>query len=127
LDFSAPANVPLTIGTYLGATRYPFNGPPFQDPGVPGLNFTLNSRGDNTLTGFFTVLEIQYGTGNSLTSFAGDFTQYDEGHMDWWNVGNIRYKSSLPIPEPSTLSLFAMASFGILFWRQRRKWTGPRA
>jgi len=100
LNFAAPHNVPLTIGTYLDATRYPF-----QAPNSPGLSFSMNGRGDNTLTGFFTVLEIAYGPGNSITSFAADFTQYDEGQMNWWNQGSIRFNSSLPIPEPAVPSL----------------------
>jgi len=116
LDFAAPHNVPLTIGTYLDATRYPFQG-----PNSPGLSFSMNGRGDNTLTGFFTVLEIEYGPGNSITSFAADFTQYDEGQMDWWNQGSIRFNSSLPIPEPAVPSLLIVGctfSLGKLFTRR---------
>ena len=35
LDFAAPNHLPLTVGTYTGATRFPF-----QAPGEPGLDFS---------------------------------------------------------------------------------------
>jgi hypothetical protein len=100
LDFNAPNRVPLAVGTYLNAIRYPS-----YPPSLPGLNFSYDGRGDNTLTGYFDILEIQYGSGNSIVSFAADFVQYDEGNMDWWNQGSIRFNSSLPIPEPAVPSL----------------------
>jgi hypothetical protein len=114
LDFAAPNNVPLTPGTYLGAARFPF-----QNPGQPGLSFTGDGRGDNILTGYFNVLEVQYGSGNSIISFAADFVQYDEGNMDWWNQGSIRFNSSLPIPEPRTLSLLCFAAMAALIRYKR--------
>jgi hypothetical protein len=111
-----PAETITKIRLSLGATRWPF-----QYPSAPGLDFSGDGRGDNTLTGYFNVLEIQYGSGNSIVSFAADFVQYDEGHMDWWNQGSIRFNSSLPIPEPSTLALISFCGLGVGVVAYRRR------
>ena len=79
LDFAAPNGAPLTPGTYLNATRHPF-----QATTVPGLSVSGDGRGCNTLTGSFQVLQAVYGPANTLVAFA-----YDEqgrltllGHVD---------------------------------------------
>lgn len=92
LDFAAPSNQPLTVGTYTDATRYPFQ----QAPSA-GLSFSANGAGNNTLTGSFTVLEASYGEDGSLLSFAADFLQYDEGQVNGWNKGAIRFNSAIPV------------------------------
>lgn len=100
IDFVAPNDAPLAVGTYLNATRFPF-----QAPSSPGLAFIGNGRGNNTLTGSFSVLEASYAQDGAVLSFAADFLQYDEGIQSWWNIGAIRYNSSVAIaavPEPST-------------------------
>jgi hypothetical protein len=111
LDFAAPNNAPLTPGTYVGATRFPF-----QEPGVPGLNFTAHWRGNNALTGHFTVLEARYSAAGDVLSFAADFIQYDEGFSNWWNVGSIRFNSDAPvstIPEPG-VGLLVLTGLALL-------------
>jgi len=80
------------VGYYPGATRWPFNG------AGAGLDFTAPGRGDNTLTGWFNVLQADYQTNGQVASFAVDFVQYDEGNLTWWNRGSIRYNSSVPVP-----------------------------
>ena len=55
-DFVAPAGYALTPSRYPGATRYPF-----QELGEPGLDVSGDGRGCNTLTGFFTVLDLAPG------------------------------------------------------------------
>lgn len=88
----------MTVGSYTGAVRYPFN-----EPGTPGLSFSGNGRGNNALTGSFQVLETTVADDGSLLSFAADFAQYDEGWQNGWNKGAIRFNSDLPIvltPEP---------------------------
>jgi len=109
IDFAAPYNVPLQLGHYADATRFPF-----QDPPYPGLNFSGNGRGNNTLLGYFDVYETLYGVHDEVLSFAADFVQYDEGFEDAWNRGSIRYNSSIPIPEPSTLLLISFGLVGLL-------------
>ncbi len=122
LYFAVPKGQPLHVGTYLNATRWPF-----ETSTDPGLSFVGDGRGDNRLTGFFTILEIGFVSGQ-LSSFAADFTQFDENLTIWWNRGSIRYNSTIPLdvaatPEPSTLALFAC---GLLvsssaWWRCRRR------
>lgn len=105
IDFAAPSNAALTTGTYLGAARFPF-----QSGTQPGLSFDGQGRGDNTLSGSFTVLEIEYGAGNTIVSFAADFIQYDECDISSWNIGSIRYNTTVPLttpPPPSITSVNA--------------------
>lgn len=106
LDFAAPFNQTLQTGHYSNATRFPF-----QQFDTPGLTFSGNGRGDNQLSGFFDVLEISYGAGGDVLSFAANFTQFDENITDWWNRGSVRFNSNialLAVPEPHSLALFAM-------------------
>ena len=102
-----------TVGTYLGATRWPFNG------GDPGLSFSGNGRGNNTLTGHFTVKESVLDASGNVLAFAADFTQYDEGNLNWWNTGSIYWHSS--IPEPSSAVTLAVAGGSMLLRRRRRR------
>lgn len=74
LDFAAPNNQLLTVGTYTGAVRFPF-----QSPSQPGLDVAGDGRGCNTLTGSFQVLEVSYGAGSSIDSFDAVFIQNCEG------------------------------------------------
>ncbi|HET9181738.1 MAG TPA: putative Ig domain-containing protein [Candidatus Angelobacter sp.] len=74
LEFAASFNQPLTVGTYTGATRFPF-----QANGVPGLAISGDGAGCNTLTGSFTVLEISYGDGSTINSFDATFEQHCDG------------------------------------------------
>jgi hypothetical protein len=91
-DFSAPSNAPLAVGTYEQATRYPFN-----LDNEPGLSFSGDGRGCNTLTGRFEVREITYGTGGAISSFAVDFEQHCSG-VGPALYGSIRFNSDVPVP-----------------------------
>lgn len=109
VDFSAPFDSLLTVGFYDHATRWPF-----QDPENPGLAFGGNGRGNNTLTGYFEVLEAVYADDGSVLRFAANFTQFDEGIEEWWNRGAVRFNSEIPlivaqVPEPATGLLLAAA------------------
>jgi hypothetical protein len=74
LDFAAPNQAQLVPGTYLNATRWPF-----QAPGVPGLDVSGEGRGANTLTGQFTVTQAVYDASGNIVSFAASFVQYADG------------------------------------------------
>lgn len=74
LDFAAPSGQALAVGSYTGATRYPFN-----DPSQPGLSIFGDGRGCNTLTGSFIVLQVSYGADSTLSSFDATFEQHCEG------------------------------------------------
>ncbi len=103
LHFAAPGDALLTVGTYLNATRWPF-----QDATSPGLSF-YGGHGVNTLTGQFTVLEVQYHpVGAAVWSFAADFVQYEDGNLNTWERGSIRYNSLVPIPEPQLIALLGV-------------------
>ena len=74
LDLAAPQDQQLVPGTYLNATRYPF-----QAPTVPGLNFSGDGRGCNMLSGQFTITQAVYGADGSVQRFLATFEQHCEG------------------------------------------------
>jgi hypothetical protein len=74
LDLAAPQGQRLTPGTYVNATRYPF-----QAPTVPGLSFYGDGRGCNTLSGTFTITDAAYGIDGSVQRFSATFEQHCEG------------------------------------------------
>jgi len=74
LDFAAPSGQSLAPGTYLNATRYPF-----QAPTVPGLNFSGDGRGCNNSNGQFTVTDFAYSPDGTLQRLTATFEQHCEG------------------------------------------------
>jgi len=92
LDFAAPNNQPLALGTYQGATRFPF-----QAPTAPGLSVYGDGRGCNTSTGSFTIRELSVDPVSSkVASFAADFEQHCEGGAPAL-FGSIRINSDVPL------------------------------
>jgi len=89
LNFAAPNGVPLTVGVYEGATRYPF-----EASNVPGLSVYGDGRGCNTLTGSFEVKEIHYGANNVIESFWASFEQHCEGGVPALR-GDISFNANL--------------------------------
>lgn len=100
LDFAAANGVPLTVGTYAGAVRFPFQG-----ANQPGLSVYGDGRGCNTLTGTFQVLEATYGPANDVLSFDAIFEQHCEGSAPALR-GEIRYNASstVTLSAPSNLT-----------------------
>ncbi|HAJ59367.1 MAG TPA: hypothetical protein DCP31_08920 [Cyanobacteria bacterium UBA8543] len=74
LDLAPPGGTALAPGTYEAATRFPF-----QAPSEPGLSFSGNGRGCNTLTGRFNVQNIAYDSYGEPARFQADFEQHCEG------------------------------------------------
>jgi outer membrane protein assembly factor BamB len=81
----------LAAGTYLNAARYPFNN------SANGLSVSGNGRGCNTLTGQFTVKEIEF-SGSTVVKAAIDFEQHCEGATPAL-FGNIRFNSTIDDPD----------------------------
>jgi len=99
-DFAAPNNQLLTVGSYPGATRFPF-----QSPSQPGLSVSGDGRGCNTLTGTFQVLEVSYGSGTTINSFDAIFEQHCEGTTPALR-GEIRFNAhpAVTVTAPSQLN-----------------------
>ncbi|MFF4014038.1 hypothetical protein [Streptomyces sp. NPDC001843] len=74
LDLAAPSGKALAPGTYTGATRHPFNG-----PNEPGLDLSGNGRGCNTLTGEFTISDVEFGPQGYVKKLDATFEQHCEG------------------------------------------------
>ncbi len=92
LDFEAIEGQELVPGTYLNATRYPFN-----PTNVNGLSVSGDGRGCNQLSGQFTVLEAVYNSSDgSVQSFAADFEQHCENAIPAL-FGQVRFNSNVPL------------------------------
>ena len=75
LDLAAPGKTQIKPGVYEQTARFPF-----QPADKPGLNFSGNGRGCNTLTGKFKVSEVSYDPNGTLTSLSATFEQHCEGN-----------------------------------------------
>ncbi|MEU1086640.1 hypothetical protein ABZ401_07345 [Streptomyces sp. NPDC005892] len=76
LNLAAPSGTTLAPGTYTGATR-----DPFQDPSDPGLSLYGNGRGCNTLTGTFTIEDVEFGPLGYVKTLDATFEQHCEGDV----------------------------------------------
>jgi hypothetical protein len=74
LEFAAPQSQGLKVGTYQGAARWPF-----QPATSPGLSFSGNGRGCNTLTGRFVIHDIAIDHEGKLHRLHATFRQHCEG------------------------------------------------
>lgn len=107
-DFAAPFGNRLVVGTYLNATRFPFQG-----ANVPGLSFYGNGRGCNMLTGRFDVLEAVYDVvTNVIQKFAVDFEQHCEGGTPAL-FGQLRFDSDVPLRHGEDVLINFGPSYGV--------------
>jgi hypothetical protein len=74
LTLAAPRGHVLSPGTYTGATRAAFRG-----PAEPGIDFSGDGRGCNTITGSFTVQSAVYGPHGYVQEFDATYEQHCEG------------------------------------------------
>src|SRR4029079_15317633 len=109
LELDSPGTAPLAVGLYTNATRYPFNG------SGAGMWLSGNHRGDNVISGYFNILQAEFGAGSTVNRFAVDFRQYDEGNLNNWVDGQFRFNAT---PEPGVGVLIAMMGASLL--RRRR-------
>jgi len=110
----------LTPGFYSDADRAPF-----ARPGHPGLDWGLDGRGCNTLTGNFTILGAQFdyaGATPSLLSFGATFEQHCENAAPaLFGTFYYNFDPDTAVPEPSTLSLLVLGCCGVLGRARRMK------
>ena len=99
LTVSAPDNAPLLPGAYEGAQRAPF-----KTAGHPGLDFSGDGRGCNTLTGRFDVLEIVRDATGAITQLAVNWEQHCEGAAPAL-LGQLRYNSDVPVIRRARINL----------------------
>lgn len=109
LDFAAPDSATLAAGTYNNAQLWPSQG-----AGTPGMAFTAPGLVPLSIVGYFNVLNIQWGPGNTVQAFDADFLQYDNGLSSQWNQGSIRFNAINPVPEPGVAVLAAAGLLALL-------------
>lgn len=108
LELASANNAALAPGAYESAARAAFRG------SSPGLEFTGNGRGCNTLTGRFVIREITVNGIGVVQSLAADFEQHCEGGTPaLW--GEVRINSAIPLtinkpPGTTTPDAFAFAA-----------------
>ena len=108
----------LSVGTYTGATRYPFNG------SGPGLSVAGNGRGCNTVTGSFTIKQIGFSrVDGSLERLLVDFVQYCDGSTAALR-GSIAYRASADVTLPARVSAVTATP---VVGGVRLAWTNPTA
>lgn len=73
-DSATPSGHTYHVGTFKNAQRYPF-----QSATAPGLSLYGDGRGCNTLTGQFTVYQIEFDTAGNPKTADITFTQHCEG------------------------------------------------
>jgi len=105
LSLAARGNQPLATGAYEMAARSSFRGT------SAGLDFSGQGRGCNTVQGRFSVLEVAYDSGGSVTKLAVNFEEHCEGLAPAL-YGELRVNSSIPLtlqkpPQSTTPDAFA--------------------
>lgn len=91
MSMAAPAEAQITVGTYEGAARYPF-----QDFDEPGFSFTGNGRGCNTSISNFDIYTVEYDQDGIVTALAASFEQFC-GNSSFPLRGEIVFNTVLPI------------------------------
>jgi hypothetical protein len=93
LEFAAPGDVPLAVGSFPDAVSRTDNGPL-----QAGLDARRGGAWCEELTGAFEVLEVAYGAGGAVDSFAADFVQYCQFSSKKLS-GSIRFNANDALPD----------------------------
>ncbi|MDB6132013.1 MAG: hypothetical protein JWM59_256 [Verrucomicrobiales bacterium] len=121
IHLQAPLGQLLGTGTYTSVTF-----PMYVNHDQAGLAFWIDDRSPVAPLGQFTVLEAVYDNSGNTVSFAADFIQYDMLDTTQWNIGSVRWRSSVPLtipePQPAVLALLAL---GVCHRRGRRSFQFP--
>jgi hypothetical protein len=88
LLFEMPNHTTFLPGTYLGATRAPF-----EATTAPGLDVSGDGSGANTSNGQFTVSQVNYDASGNLISFAASFVQYGDNSSTPM-LGQVQYNAT---------------------------------
>ncbi len=96
LNLAAPADEQLVPGTYVGATRYPYN-----TGGAPGITVSGDGRACNNDYGTFTIYQIASDSTGALTQLNATYSQTCESLTAPPLVGFIRYNATTPTPIPT--------------------------
>ena len=117
LEFGTSGLLPIQPGVYLGAQRFGLG------PG-PGLDISFLDRGSNTLTGNFTIFELQFTDAppvyQQVIAFKVAFEQHSDGAQPAL-FGTFEYNIH-GVPEPDTLGLGLLGSLGIALQLCRRRY-----
>ncbi|TWU47692.1 SdrD B-like domain-containing protein [Rubripirellula reticaptiva] len=70
MDFVAKEGDEITVGSYTGATRWPFN-----DPANPGIDISATGRGCNTILGDFDIDALDLRTSGRVARLEMSFQQ----------------------------------------------------
>ncbi|MCP4492203.1 MAG: hypothetical protein GY820_33575 [Gammaproteobacteria bacterium] len=112
-NLAAPGNAEIQPGVYEGAERFPFQG--IENP---GLSFTGNGRGCNTLEGSFEVYDVTYDGGGDVTALSVSFEQHCGG-----NVPALRGTIVFNTVPPVGVSTIGMAPYEVVC---KNRTTGQR-
>jgi hypothetical protein len=105
IELAAPVGQALQAGVYSSATRFPF-----QSPIVPGLNVQFGpGRSCSSLTGTFTVYDIEFAPDATVTRLRATFEQHCQGLSPALR-GDIVITPSAPEPAVSDPTDQALAS-----------------
>jgi hypothetical protein len=99
LTFVPIGAMPLVLGNYPSAQRFPF-----QSPKRPGLDISGAGRGCNTLTGKFTVYEATFDAGGNVIAFAADAEQHCESATAALHA-RVRFNSNVPLAASAPQSI----------------------
>lgn len=97
--FQVPLGAQLANGSYANATRWPFQGT------GPGLNWSGEGRGCNTLAGSFAIDSISWsaGVGSSLLGLDMRFDQHCDGSIGALR-GTIHWRADDPTSGPGPVT-----------------------
>lgn len=113
VDFSFETGAPLEVGRVETIDDGPGN--------VPWVRYTLGNAITN-FEGYFDVLEIEYSPQGEVNKFAVDFFLSSPSIRErQFDIGRLRFNSSIPLPEPSAFAISASLLLGILIACREKK------